>query len=252
MDNILDVLRHSLDILLIFLVIFFLLRFLKGSRAMAVLYGLLMLGVIYVIARLIDLQAFKDLIDRLAGVLLIVVVILFQPEIRRALARLGFQPIFQRLFQGEMDVTDEIVKAAYRLASKRTGALIVLTRQAGLKAITDQGHPMNAVVSADLIESVFNPYSPLHDGAIVVTNNQIVAARCLLPLSEKSYPSEIGTRHLAAIGITEESDAVVLIVSEERGKVSLAYHGELVRDLSAEQMSRQLPMLMAGVAGEED
>lgn len=250
MDTLLTVLRHTLDILLIATAIFLLLRFFKGSRAMNVLYGVLLIGVVYWLARALQLQAFTELVNRVAEVFLISSVIIFHPEIRRGLARLGVTPIFQRVFQTEQEVIREIVEAAYEMASKRTGALIVITRQAGLKSIADHGTRMNAEVSAELIISVFNPYSPLHDGAIIITDNRIVAAGCVLPLSDREHPRDLGTRHRAGLGITEESDAVSIIVSEERGKVSLAYVGELVRDMTPEQMTRQLSVLMANISGE--
>lgn len=250
MDRVLEFLRNGIDILLIASTLYMILRFLKGSRAMNVLYGLLTLGLVYLVARSLDLLAFTELVNRLAGVVLIIVVIVFQPEIRRGLARLGVHPIFQRVFKANEDIVREVVRAAYRLASKRDGALLVLTRQAGLKGIADSGTRLNSEVSAELIESVFNPYSPLHDGAIIITSDRIVAAGCLLPLSERDHPKELGTRHRAGLGITEESDAVVLIVSEERGKVSLATNGELIWDLSSDQMMRQLALLMTGI-GEE-
>jgi diadenylate cyclase len=251
MDRILEVARNGLDILLIAATIYAILRFLKGSRAMNVLYGLLTLGLVYIVARSINLIAFTELVNRLAGVVLIIVVIVFQPEIRRGLARLGVHPIFQRVFKPDNDVVKEVIRAAYRLATKRNGALIILTRQAGLKAITDTGTLLNSEVSTELLESIFNPYSPLHDGAAIITNDRIIAAGCLLPLSERDQPRELGTRHRAGVGISEESDAVVLIVSEERGRVSLACNGELVRDLPNEQMLRQVNSLMSGMGGDE-
>jgi diadenylate cyclase len=243
--------RNTLDILLITIAIYMALRFLKGSRAMNVLYGLLTLGIVYLLARALGLIAFTELVNRVAGVVLLVVVIVFQPEIRRGLARLGVHPIFQRVFRADQELIREVVKAASRLATKRNGALIILTRQGGLKAITEGGTRLGSDVSSELIESIFNPYSPLHDGAIIITNDRIVAAGCLLPLSEKDQPRELGTRHRAGLGITEESDAVAVIVSEERGKVSLAYNGDLVRDLSPDQLSRQLSILMAGISDED-
>ena len=251
MDRILDIARNGLDILLIAATIYAILRFLKGSRAMNVLYGLLTLGLVYIIARSINLIAFTELVNRLASVVLIIVVIVFQPEIRRGLARLGVHPIFQRVFKPDNDMVKEVIRAAYRLATRRNGALIVLTRQAGLKAICDSGTLLNSEVSTELLESIFNPYSPLHDGAAIISNDRIIAAGCLLPLSERDQPRELGTRHRAGVGISEESDAVVLIVSEERGRVSLACNGELVRDLPNEQMLRQVNSLMAGIGGEE-
>lgn len=251
MDQLLDIARNGLDILLIAATIYAILRFLKGSRAMNVLYGLLTLGLVYIFARGINLIAFTELVNRLAGVVLIIVVIVFQPEIRRGLARLGVHPIFQRVFKPDTDVVKEVIKASYRLATKRNGALIVLTRQAGLKAITDTGTRLNSEITSELLESIFNPYSPLHDGAVIITNDRIIAAGCLLPLSERDQPRELGTRHRAGVGISEESDAVVLIVSEERGRVSLACNGELVRDLPNEQMLRQVNSLMAGLDVED-
>jgi diadenylate cyclase len=251
MDQFLDILRNGVDILLIASTIYLILRFLKGSRAMNVLYGLLTLGLVYLVARSLNLIAFTELVNRLAGVVLIIVVIVFQPEIRRGLARLGVHPLLQRVFQGNQDIFRDVVKAAYRLATRRNGALIVLTRQAGLKAIADTGIILNANISTELIETIFNPYSLLHDGAIIITAERIVAAACLLPLSERDQPMELGTRHRAAVGITEESDAVVLVVSEERGKVSLAVDGGLMRDLSSEQLLKHLSNMMAGLSEEK-
>lgn len=248
MINFTEFLRNAIDLLLIAVAIFFLLRFLKGSRAMHVLYGLLILGAVYLLAQALQLQAFTALVTRMAEAFLIVSVIIFQPEIRRGLARLGVAPLFQRVFQADRDLVQEIVSAAYQLAAQRIGALIVVTRQTGLKAISDRGTPLDSVVSADLIVSIFNPYSPLHDGAIIVTDNRIVSAGCLLPLSDREHPKEFGTRHRAGLGITEESDALAIIVSEERGKVSLAYVGEIIRDMTKEQMIRQVSELMATIS----
>lgn len=248
MIDLTEFLRNAIDLLLIAVAIFFLLRFLKGSRAMHVLYGLLILGAVYLLAQALQLQAFTALVTRMAEAFLIVSVIIFQPEIRRGLARLGVAPLFQRVFQADRDLVQEIVTAAYQLAAQRIGALIVVTRQTGLKAISDRGTPLDSVVSGDLILSIFNPYSPLHDGAIIVTDNRIVSAGCLLPLSDREHPKEFGTRHRAGLGITEESDALAIIVSEERGKVSLAYVGEIVRDMTKEQMIRQVSELMATIS----
>ncbi|MCA9449838.1 MAG: diadenylate cyclase CdaA [Candidatus Omnitrophica bacterium] len=247
MELFISVLRNTLDILLIATTIFLFLRFFKGSRAMSVLYGLLVVGGVYLFARFLDLRGFTDLVNRVAEVFLVSTVVLFQPEIRRGLARLGVTPLFQKVFQAEEETIKEIVKAANIMAAKRIGALIVITRRSGLKAIVDHGTKMNAEISAELIQSIFNPYSPLHDGAIIVTNNIVVAAGCLLPLSERDHPKDLGTRHRAGLGITEESDAVAIIVSEERGKVSLAYVGELIRDMPPEQLTRQLSQLMATI-----
>jgi diadenylate cyclase len=217
---------------------------------MNVLYGLILIGVVIVLAKALELRAFSDLVNSLAQVFVLSIVIIFQPEIRRGLARLGVNPIFQKVFQADKEIIDAIVEASYEMASKRTGALIVVTRQSGLKGITDHGTRLNSEVTAELILSIFNPYSPLHDGAIVITENRIVAAGCVLPLSERDHPRELGTRHRAALGITEESDAVAIVVSEERGKVSMAYVGELVRDMTPEQLTRQLSTLMATMAEE--
>lgn len=251
MAAIAELIRSALDVLLIAITIYLMLRFLKGSRAMNVLYGLLVLGVVYLVARTAGLIAFTELVNRFAGVVFLVVVIVFQPEIRRGLARLGLQPFFQRVFQGDQDVIREVVKSANRLATKRNGALLVLSRQAGLKVIVDSGTRLDGQVSSELIESIFNPYSPLHDGAIIITNDRILAAGCVLPLSERDQPRELGTRHRAGVGITEESDAVVIIVSEERGKISLAVNGDLIRDLTPDQLTRQLSILMAGISDED-
>ena len=250
MIDLVNLLRNALDLLLLAVAIFFLLRFLKGSRAMHVLYGLLILGGVYLLASELQLQAFTAVVTQLAEAFLITSVIIFQPEIRRGLARLGVAPLFQRVFQADRDLVEEIVNASYQLAAQRIGALIVITRQTGLKTIADRGTKLDAVVSADLIIALFNPYSPLHDGAIIITDNRIVSAGCLLPLSERDHPKEFGTRHRAGLGITEESDALAIVVSEERGKVSLAYVGEVIRDMTKEQMIRQVSELLATISEE--
>ncbi|MCA9430968.1 MAG: diadenylate cyclase CdaA [Candidatus Omnitrophica bacterium] len=250
MIDFINYLRNALDLLLITVAIFFLLRFLKGSRAMHVLYGLLILGGVYLLGQALELQAFTTVVKGLAEAFLIISVIIFQQEIRRGLARLGVAPLFQRVFQADRDLVQDVVGAAYQLAAQRIGALILITRQTGLKTIADRGTKLDAVVSSELIISLFNPYSPLHDGAIIITENRILSAGCLLPLSEREHPKEFGTRHRAGLGITEESDAIAIIVSEERGKVSLAYVGEVIRDMTKEQMIRQVSELMATLVKE--
>ncbi|MFQ5708694.1 MAG: diadenylate cyclase CdaA [bacterium] len=231
-----------LDILVISYILYKLYYFIRGSRSAQMFVGLALILIVSLFARLFNMSGMTWIFDSLRTVWLIAFVIIFQPELRRMLIYLGQSRIiryFVKVSSGR--AFEEIVKSTVELTKRRYGGLIVLLRDTGLKSITETGVSLQAEVSAPLILSVFNPRSPLHDGALIIQNDIIVAARCILPLSEnpKIEPS-LGTRHRAAIGLSEESDAVIIVVSEERGTISVAIKGELHQNLNVKTLRNMI------------
>ncbi len=234
-----------LDILLISLAIYWLLLLLRGTTAMTVLRGVsvLLLGT-FLLARIFDLQVVNWMLERTVTGLVIGSIIVFQPEIRRALERLGRTGWRPSLVRAEQEQSvDQVVRAAARLARQQHGALIVLERETGLQEVIDTGVLLGAELTAEILGSIFAPNTPLHDGAVVVRSNRIIAAGCTLPLSDSPLPAEFGMRHRAALGITENTDAVVVVVSEERGVISLASQGRMRPDLDEDRLRQQLRRL---------
>lgn len=246
-------LATAIDILVVAAVFYWLLGVVGGTRAVPVLRGLgvivagtVALGTLFNLSA-VQLPAVQFLIQR--AVLpssVIAVLVIFQPELRRALERLGtstslgaFHPHSDA--DGYEIAAQELTRAAMHLAERRIGALIVLERETGLRDIADTGTRLDAAVTSELLESVFMPGSPLHDGAVIISRNRIVAAGCVLPLSENLRTVlNRGTRHRAALGMTETSDAVVIIVSEETGSISVAQNGRLLSNFSEERLMRFL------------
>src|SRR5256712_4325001 len=233
--------RVIADIVLVFLVVFGVLKLLRGTRAAPMAGGIGDFALVYWLA---VNQGLTTLESILRGALLyigVAVIVLFQTEIRQALIKFGncFRVPFTRRHRGQFGegIYDEIVLAATSLASTKTGALIVIERNVGLKGIIDAGVKLDAQLSYDLIVSIFNPNSPLHDGAIVVRGDRIVSASCFLPLSlNPTLSKEFGTRHRAAVGISEYSDSVVIVVSEETGLMSFVRGGRVNRALDATRL----------------
>ena len=233
--------RSLVDIALVFLLVYGVLKLLRGTRALAMAAALGVFGFLYWLA---VNQGLTTLEFVLRGALLyigVAIIVLFQTEIRQALITFGnrFRVPFGRRHQGQFgeSIYDEIVLAATTLSSTKTGALIVIERNVGLKGIVDAGVGLDAELSYDLIVSIFNPASPLHDGAIIVRDDRIAAASCFLPLSLNPLLSkDLGTRHRAALGITEDSDAVAIVVSEETGLVSFVRRGRIKRALDATRL----------------
>jgi uncharacterized protein (TIGR00159 family) len=231
-----------LDILIVAFFIYQLLLIFRGTRAAQIL---VVLAILYLTSRaslFIGLLTVNWILQSLLGVWVLMMVIIFQPELRRALVSFG-QRNFLRVFSRgeEAHMIDELARSAVSLASKRTGAIIVLERETKLDSYVEPGINLDAVISRRLLESIFFPYSPLHDGAVIVNDGRIVAASCFLPLSLSPEVSrDLGTRHRAAIGITEETDAVAVVVSEETGTISLAYGGKIERDLDALAVRKRL------------
>ena len=234
--------RDLLEILIVAYVIYSLLRFLVGTRALQIVFGLLVLAVIYLAAFLLKLSMITYLLSVLFTYGVFAAVVVFQPELRQALARLGQTPVFRLFGAGPGPaVAEEIGKAVELLSQAGTGAIIAVEREVRLDAFLDSGTVMRASVSADLLAAIFSPYSPLHDGAVLVRGEEIVGAGCILPLTQNPVEDRsLGTRHRAALGLSEETDALVLVVSEESAIVSLARGGALQRGLNAEQVAAAL------------
>lgn len=228
--------RDLLEILIVAYVIYRLLRFLVGTRALQILLGLLVLAVIYLAALLLKLSMITYLLGVVFTYGAFAALIVFQPELRQALARLGQSRVF-RLFGATAPpmVAEEIAEAVERLSRSATGAIIAIERDIRLDDYLESGTRMRATVSADLLATIFSPYSPLHDGAVLVRGDQIVGAGCILPLTQSPVSDRsLGTRHRAAVGLSEETDALVLVVSEETATISLARNGSLERGLTTE------------------
>jgi diadenylate cyclase len=233
-----------IDILLV-AVLFYLLFFLaQGTQAVQLLRGMvLVILVAFLASQLLPFKGFSWLIENALPALLIAVPVIFQPELRRALERLGRTgSLLARWQQEEVveQVVEEVARAAHRLASERHGALIVFERETGLQEFIETGVPINADVKTELLRTIFHPNTALHDKAVIIRNARIVAAGCMLPVTHNPQYRGLGTRHRAAIGLTEESDALVIVVSEETGIISVAYNGRVVRRLDINRLRNVL------------
>lgn len=231
-----------IDIVLVAFVVYQLLMIVKGRRAAHILTGLLMLAVVYVTSNMFGLELLSTLLARIAPYLPFVLIVVFQSEIRRLLSRLGRRRLFSldsRLQRREF--TEEIVLAIVRLSQTKTGALIVVERDIGLRTFIESGVVMDAALSRDLLLSIFQTGSALHDGAVIVQRDKIAAAACFLPLTVKPVAErKLGTRHRAAIGITEETDCLSLVVSEETGRISVAAFGEIEFDVNVKRLEERI------------
>ena len=225
--------QDVLDILLVAVILYRLLLIIKGTKAVQILIGLGVLLVAFLFSGYIGLYTIDWIIQSLWAQIVLALVILFQPEIRRALAQMGearFFPLFTSA--EELKSLEEIVKASVALANRKVGALIVIERETSLRDFIEIGSPLDAKVSRELILSIFHPTSPIHDGAMVIRGNRIVAAGCFLPLSLSAELSKsFGTRHRAGIGLSEETDAVVIIISDETGSIATTVGGKLEKNV---------------------
>jgi diadenylate cyclase len=222
-----------LDILLVSVIVYRLLLIIKGTKAAQMLIGLGVLLIASLLSRYLELYTVDWLIQSFWAQAVIALIILFQPEIRRALAQMGEAQFFPSFTSAEeLKSLEEIVRAAVALANRKIGALIVIERETSLKDFVEVGTPLDAKVSKELLMSIFHPASPIHDGAVVIKGNRIVAAGCFLPITLSPEVSRaLGTRHRAGLGLAEETDAVVIVVSEETGIISLAISGKLETNL---------------------
>lgn len=246
-SDVLDRLSISavIDILIVSVAVYWLLLLIRGTTAMTVLRGAVVLLVaVFLLTRALDLLVVNWLLRNSVTGLVIAMALVFQPEIRRALERVGRTGLRSALRREErLHTVDTVVRAAGRLARQQRGALIVLERETGLQEVIDTGVPLDADLSPELLGTIFVSNSPLHDGAVVVRLDRVVAAGCTLPLSDTPLPAEYGMRHRAALGITERTDAVVVVVSEERGEIALASNGRMLPDLDEVRLGRQLQRL---------
>lgn len=233
-----------LDMTIIAVVAYRILLLIKGTRAIQMILGVLLLIVISFASKYLGLKTTSWVLSNFTGYLFITLVVLFQPEIRRALAVFGETRMLGAGNKSTVKVLDEIVKAASILANRQIGALIVIEGNTDLEHYLDTGETLRSLVTKDILISIFIPYSPLHDGAVIIKDGEILKAGCILPLSKKvDIGKNYGTRHRAAIGITEETDAVSVTVSEEKGSITVAYRGVLSDELDAEMLRVKLKEL---------
>ena len=241
--------RWLLDLLDIGLVTFIIYRIfllIKGTRAVQMLLGLAVILIVYVASQLGELYTLHWILDNFLASIILVIIVIFQNDIRRALVHVGRNPFFADLsFREESLLIEELTKSSISLAGKRQGALIVIERETGINDFLEVGIELDARVSNELIQSIFQPASPIHDGALVIQEGRLKRAGCFLPLSQDvAISKKLGTRHRAAIGLTELVDAVAIVVSEETGKVSIVVGGRLTRDLDSTALQRVLKRLL--------
>lgn len=238
-----------LDVILVAILFYWVYLLLKETRAMRILYGLAILAIIMVLGRILQLQALNFILTYVLAGLVVAIPVIFQPELRAALERLGrakFVGEFGGLKKNKLnEVAVEIVAAVAALSEAKRGGILVLTRQTGLRDVVQTGVPIDARISHQLLVNIFAPKTPLHDGAVIISGEKIVAANCWLPLPHQEFKLDLGTRHRAAAGITAETDAIVVVVSEETGRISLAVGGNLTVGLTPRQLGEFLLNLLS-------
>lgn len=243
--NLINILRIGVDIALVWYVLYKLIMIIRGTKAIQLLKGIFVVVVVWVLSIVLNLHTIQWLTNQAILWGFLVIIILFQPELRRALEQLGRGSIFTRSGKSEeekIDATiDSIVTSTEYMAKRRIGALITIEQETGIDDYAETGTLIDGVLTSELLTNIFTPNTPLHDGAVIIKQNKIVAAACYLPLSESAFISkELGTRHRAALGISEVTDALTIIVSEETGAISCSKTGELLRDLDGDQLKQFL------------
>ncbi len=235
----------AIDIILVVAIIVYIAKIIKKTRAGQIVKGVFLLLFIYVLAKLFNMVVLTFLLDNFMSYGIILLIIVFQPELRNVFEKLGRNKIVD-VFDMDDNILvkhaiSEVTKAVEIMSMKQIGALIVFERNTKVSEVLREGVPLNSKVTSELLQNIFMPRTPLHDGAVVISRSEILAAKCILPLaSEVSVPKNLGTRHRAAVGITEISDALVVVVSEETGTISLAEGGKLTRDLTADSLRELL------------
>lgn len=238
-------LNDVIDILLTATLIYFLLKFLIGTRGWQILIGIFIILVVWFFAKSFNLTTISWIFDNLWAVGLFLLIVVFQPELRRGLAKIGEGQFLPSAFLSQKKAIDEVIRACIFLAERKIGALIVFERSIDLENYVEGCVKLNSEVSLELLISIFTPQTPLHDGAVIIKGQKIASVRCFLPLTiNPNVPKNIGTRHRAAIGISEETDAIALIVSEERGEISMAINGILYRDLDTLALQERLSVYL--------
>lgn len=243
--SLINILRIGIDIALVWYVLYKLIMIIRGTKAIQLLKGIFVVVVVWVLSIVLNLHTIQWLTNQAILWGFLVIIILFQPELRRALEQLGRGSIFTRSGKSEEEKVDEtiesIVSSTEYMAKRRIGALITIEQETGIDDYAETGTPIDGVLTSQLLTNIFTPNTPLHDGAVIIKQNKIVAAACYLPLSESEFISkELGTRHRAALGISEVTDALTIIVSEETGAISCSKTGELLRDLDGDQLKQFL------------
>lgn len=235
-----------LDVAIVAFIVYRVLLLIKGTRAMQMLTGLGILAIGFFLSSALELFTTHWLLSHFFDYLVLIVIVLFQDDLRRALTNVGKNPFFSSAStEAERANVDEIARAATRLARERIGGLVVLERETGLKNFIETGSKIDSQVKAELIYSIFVPTSPIHDGAVIITGGRIAAAGCFLPLSkDPNIDKRYGTRHRAALGITEDSDAIVVLISEEAGEAHLVKNGKIITNLSESEMVQSLSALL--------
>jgi diadenylate cyclase len=241
-----------IDILLVAYLMFQVYLLIRGTAAMNIFIGILSVYLVWILVRVLNMQLLGTILGQVIGVGVIALIVVFQQEIRRFLIfignrylnrnRLSFEKVFPVVFGGQPTMKiKSIIKACMNMAKSKTGALIVLGRKSELSIFAETGDMLDANTSSRLLESIFNKTSPLHDGAVIIINDRIAAARCVLPVSENlNIPPNFGLRHKAGLGMSEHTDSLVIIVSEETGSISLAEHGSLYPDIDLKELSKKL------------
>jgi uncharacterized protein (TIGR00159 family) len=235
-----------LDVGIVAFIVYRILLLIRGTRAMQMLTGLGILGIGFFLSSTLELFTTHWLLSYFFDYLILIVIVLFQDDLRRALTHVGKNPFFSSASaEEEREMVDEIARAATRLANERIGALFVIERETGLKNFIDTGSRLESKVKAELLYAIFVPSSPIHDGAVIIREGRIEAAGCFLPLSkDPNIDKRYGTRHRAALGITEDSDAIVVLVSEEAGEAHLVKNGKITTNLSEQEIRQSLSALL--------
>ncbi|HOX10304.1 MAG TPA: diadenylate cyclase CdaA [Candidatus Omnitrophota bacterium] len=244
MQLIIVVWKPIIEIGIIWYIIYKLLEFVRGTRAVQVLRGIIIIAVIFLLTQQMRFDVINWIFTKLFALSVIAFLIVFQPELRSGLARIGREKVFGNIITEERTI-EEIAKSVSILARKKIGAIIAIEREVSLEPYTESGVALDGSITSELLNTIFMPNTPLHDGGVVVHGDRIVAAGCLFPLSQSPDISKLlGTRHRSAIGLTEETDAVCVVVSEETGIISVANAGKLTRDLDRERLINHLRALL--------
>lgn len=235
-----------LDVAIVAFIVYRVLLLIRGTRAMQMLTGLGILGIAFFVSSTLELFTTHWVLSYFFDYLILIVIVLFQDDLRRALTNVGKNPFFSTASaEEELEMIDEIARAATRLAKERIGGLIVIERETGLKNFIDTGSKLDSRVKSELLYSIFIPSSPIHDGAAIVTGGRIAAAGCFLPLSkDPNIDKRYGTRHRAALGLTEDSDAIVILISEEAGEAHLVKNGKITTNLNEQEIVQSLAALL--------
>jgi len=232
--------QDIVDILVVAFIIHQLISIIRGTRSVQMVVGLIILTIVYFLAKILDLSTLMWMLQNFLSSILLIVIIVFQQDIRRALTQVGKTPFQRDMDVGDKDI-DEIIRTALYLAKRRIGALIVIERETGLRDFVESGVELDAKLTRELLISIFMPVSPLHDGGVIVSNARIRTAGCILPLTQNPYINKrYGTRHRAAIGLSEETDAVIVVVSEETQEISVVRNGALTTQPDEISLSNSL------------